>query len=449
MQNNIRSYLSRFQFLVTLTILLLLPLILSASFTRPYLDSKRAFLNFIVPLGIGAFLCSLLLSRDPWKKARYLLLPLLYSFLILVSALFSANISLSLFTTTQQFLLICGGFWLGFSMFGDSRQRGKIILTISVVGLFVCIHSFFQFIGYDFLYGFFPWKIVEDDLIHFRHIPGTLGNPDYVGGFVMMVSFWMLVGYSYFHNKTVFIPLFLFAVIMTLITQTRSALFGLAGGLLFLFIYFRKIPNLRFKKNLLIISGVSIGVFVVALFLVSWLFTDYMDFFIQRMHNAIMLLESSFKVRLLHWQLTTEMFQDNWLWGISPGMYRISYMEYLLAFAASPEAEPFENVLRMSGGRLAGEAHNDFFQIFAEYGVLAGAMFIFILTCYFVSAAKTYTENFSRNYILLIFTAFMVATLIHAFFSFPFQLYVRAFYVWFTLGAGFSLIYNHKRSVNT
>lgn len=444
MQKIFYTYFSRFQFLITLTVLLLLPLILSPAFTRPYLDTKRAFLNFIIPLGIGTFICTLILSKKFPKHWNYYLLPLSYVIFIFISALFSRNISLSMFHFTQQFFLICGGFWLGFSLYNNRLSMGKVLLTITVVVVFVNIHSFSQFIGRDFLYRFFPWRTVEGELIHYRHIPGTLGNPDFVGGFLMMLSFWMLIASRFFKNNYIFFPLFLITVFVTFITQTRSALLGLFAGILFLLIYFKKYRNVHFNKRFFLITVMSILFTAGFVYIFSLLFADFTEFFLERMHSAFMLLESSFKVRLLHWQLTTEMFLDNWVFGISPGMYRIRYLEYLLDFAGSPEAEPFYNVLRAGGGRLAGEAHNDFFQIFAEYGVFAGAMFFFVLSLFFVSAHRIYTKNLRHGFYLLVFTALMISVLIHAVFSFPFQLYVRAFYIWFTLGIGFSCILQHK-----
>ncbi len=445
MFKEIQVYLSRFRLLIILTVLLILPLILSPAFARPYLDSKRAFLNFTMPLGIGAFLCSLLISRDFLVRVKYLFLPALYVLFIFISALFSRNIELSLFAALQQFLLVCGGFWLGFSLYGRRNELGKVLITITAVAIFVSIHSFSQFIGHDFLYRFFPWKIVEGGLIHYRHIPGTLGNPDYVGGFLMILSFWILLGCSWFNKKSVFLPVFFLTFFVTIITQTRSAIVGLLGGLLFLLLSFRKYQNIHFRKSLLIILSICFIMLLAGTYIVGNVFTGFTEFFLQRMHSAVMLMESSFKVRLLHWQITTDMFLDNWLLGISPGMYRIEYLEYLLDFAGSPAAEPFENVIKSSGGRLAGEAHNDFFQIFAEYGLIAGAAFFFIISWYFVSVAGIYRKKSSEGVFLVIFSALLIAVLIHAFFSFPFQLFVRAFYIWFTLGAAFSMIYNINR----
>ncbi len=437
--NSVKLYIEKFSELCIYNILLFLPLILSKNLIRPYLSAKILYISSFLPLTLGIIIVYFVIKGKIKLLVKGSILILSFCIIMLISSYFSDNVRLSFLISIRRIFIILCAFFAGFFIY-DKRKVDKVIFIITLVSLFISLHSISQFCGHDFLYKFFPWKPVED-ISKLRAIPATLGNPDYVGGFLAITIFWIMAWIIIFGKNLFFIIAFFLSLIALFLTQTRSAYLGFIIAFFYLLWQMYKIGNKILFKKMIKISFIAFFILFVIVLGFLLFYKPFQSEFVVRMEKGLNLLESSFQMRMLHWEITVTMFFDNIWTGISPGLYRIKYLDYLFDFLNRQSSKYFQNIIYSSKGKIAGDAHNDFFQIFAEEGIFGGSVFILIWLVLFLLTSPEKENNYREKIISIMIKTSILSALIHSLFSFPFHLYVRSFYIWFITGLGYAIIF--------
>lgn len=423
-------------------LMLLIPLLVSKGFHRWFFDPKKMAFDMIGPVFLA--LCLIYLCAKPKEKMwRTYLLPFVFCGLILVSAMFSSERAFSLLTARSRIVILLSGLSTGYFCSRSRDSLQKMVMIIGGITAFTSVYTIMQFFHLD-VFGLMP-KTTNVVVDASRMMTATLGNPDYVGGFLLILSFWMLFAVHLFQKKTIWYALWFISIVALFLCQARSTYLGLFFGILYmLYTRFKYASNVRFQWKY-ILGGTALIMGIGA----SLIYLRYDQFghaFLLRMKDAFLLLESSFQMRMLHWQMTTQMFFQNWKLGLSPGLYKVRYLDYLLNYMKEPDAQYFANIIYASKGKVAGEAHNDFLQIFAENGLFAGASFLLIwVYTFYISRPIRLCTSLRPPVILL--RALLIAVLVHACFSFPFHLYVRTFYLWLTVGALSAIILDRNGQI--
>ena len=140
---------------------------------------------------------------------------------------------------------------------------------------------------------------------------------------------------------------------------------------------------------------------------------------------------SSLDSRLLMWNTALKMIKDKPFLGIGIGLFKMDYLVYQADFL---EQNP--NYLKYHSR--AEEAHNEYFQLAAELGIIGLGIFLYILFIFYRSALKFLNEKKGRkwkkeNLILWGLLMGITCFLFHSMFTFP--LHVPA------LGSAFFVIF--------
>jgi tetratricopeptide (TPR) repeat protein len=253
-------------------------------------------------------------------------------------------------------------------------------------------------------------------------IISTLGNREYLGGVLSYVILPSLVLLFRLRSRLLRIAAlvlisFNFGTLM-LVQQTGPAValvFG-AFALLVLWIIFRPIEPLRAARRWL----VALLVLLAFTFLVeapsgplnsvvglsadgrSWL---------GRVWEA-----NSGRTRAWDWWIGLEMLKDHPLTGVGLGNYKIDFIPYKAEFLATPRGAAYDWYIPR-----AAQAHNEYVQVAAELGALGIAALLALVVLLPVSlwirVRRDPDEGDRMD--LLLYSAGLVALLVHAFVSFP------------------------------
>jgi O-antigen ligase len=231
----------------------------------------------------------------------------------------------------------------------------------------------------------------------------SMGNPDFFGGFLVLIIPVSLVLYYFFNKKNLSVTVFMFLSATLLLSQTRSSLAAYIISVALMMFLFRD----YFAKNIrvLLIAAAAAVILV--------LFTGRHADLLSRLksmgvHNA------DLQGRLSMWLAGLDMIKHNFLTGAGIGNIKSVYYLY-----------------KKPGQYLeADHLHNDFIEMASESGIIALAFFIVFLAAVL---RKLLLMNSARGKIVFISACAMI---VHACFNFPFYIVDTKFYFFLLLGLG-------------
>jgi len=196
------------------------------------------------------------------------------------------------------------------------------------------------------------------------HVIGLLGNPDYVGIYLIVPCVTALAAAFAFPRLRL---LFLFFFVLTLagivVAQSVTAIVGIVAGLI-VFAFVAPGRTMRIA-----VASLTVVVLIA------------LSAYGPTRRRAVTLVEhlregrhSEFwSYRLPAFAVASDMFLERPLLGVGPGGYEAKYMSYKIA-----NDERFPEWISL-GNRNFGEAHNDHLQLLAEAGLPGYALFILAL----------------------------------------------------------------------
>lgn len=245
---------------------------------------------------------------------------------------------------------------------------------------------------------------------------GTFGNPAPYTGFIISVLPFSLGLFLLLDDKSIYSKIlkyaggFTFAVTLLVLpaTKTRGGwLAALAGMLVVLFYKYdlsaklKIIFNKKYKKLLASFSIISI---VVLLFM-----------------GLYQIRPSSAFGRLLIWKVSTDIIADSPLFGIGYDRFGQVYNLYQGNYFAEKDRDEFEKYV---AGNVK-QAHNEYIETTAELGIIGFLLFIGLLVSIFYKgtfAIPTSKLIITNSHLLISAKASIIALMISAFFSYPFQI---------------------------
>lgn len=306
-------------------------------------------------------------------------------------------------------------------------RSGKIVFTVVLIAIVAqLILSIFQYIGWITAYH------------HASRVSGMFFNPGpysiYITSLVMVIlPILVLSAKNKKHISLLFLlTVFIIFIVINFELKSRSSWMGLAAGIFAItYIYLLKFKDsIRWRKNKT--SWILIALLLISIpFVVRWLYQ---------------IRPESANGRMLIWKSTIGMIKDNFWNGVGIGNFAGRFPVY--------QATELQNqTTRSRYGMLAGEtdyAFNDLLQIFADFGLFGGILYIFIIIGAFVRLVRFIKQKGYTNFRFMLGSGLMASLLviiIGGLTSYPNQMLPT--YIWFwTLIGLISLITSESSICN-
>jgi len=258
--------------------------------------------------------------------------------------------------------------------FLDKKDIQKVIIAIVASACLASVYALMQAFNLDL-----PGWITNFSGRAFS----TFGNPDFFGGFLVLVMpFALLVS----KNKIIVSVTAAFLLLTLFLTQTRSSIFAFLLSLLIIVLLFRNeiMKNVKYILTVLLV--------VAALAALTGKFSAVAAR-VKASGGA-----GDLRGRVMMWQTGLNMIEKNLITGTGIGNIKPYYAEYKKDNSGYFETE---------------HLHNDFIDIAAQSGVIAMAFFMAIV---FFGTKNLLVKGSDNSKITL---AGITALLAHAFFNFP------------------------------
>lgn len=351
---------------------------------------KMAFMRLVVVVALAIWLFQLLKQGQivfRWTRADLLLL--IFIILAGLSSIFSINSWISLLGhynryeglfTFFNYALI---YLLAAQVFSEKKYLNELSLVILIVAYIVAGYGILQFFGIDPLIGMLSKNFEA------KRIFSTLGNPDFLGGYLAMLLPIALTRFIDIETRNFYLIHGLGAILIgtaLLLTFTRGAWLAAIVGLFYL-AYRRR----RFIKSHLGRFGMIAIVFLVIFIAVFLLTSNYSSSVNlgNRIKSAVQLSTGSMATRVQTWKSALKMIQSHPLLGFGPDTFRYPFQRYeTLAYAKAG-----------AGSNLTNNAHNYPLHLAAGVGLPAAVIFfVFIFwLLYIIIKADINNENESNT----------------------------------------------------
>jgi O-antigen ligase len=396
-------------------ILLSLPLITAFITSRELYDgiitAKMFYFCAVAFLILFILSIYLLLKKDAIRVSYNVLdlliiIYLIYNFLRLLTTEYSSfkdDYFISFIILTVIYFL-----WKYFLTFNCNANFNKPVIVLFTI--FLCSGFLQAIYGLLQLYDASP-GIVGNQF----KIIGTLGNPDYLAGYIIPIASFALSIYLFSQNSSVFnkffkiISLITFCSCIFLLPSTLSRTSWFAIGIGILFILWHKYQIADKLKIIFISKFKLISTLFISLILSVVIVT-----------SLYQLKPESALGRLLLWEVSLRIIEDNPIIGIGFNRFDVAYNNFQADYFAKGYGSDSEKLLADN----VRHAHNEYLQIGAETGLIGLLIFFGIIFLAFKSSKLNNNQNKERQLsermiVNISAKAGLIALLVFALFSFP------------------------------
>ena len=296
------------------------------------------------------------------------------------------------FMRLAEWVAVLGAFFYA-RHFMKPQEIKRALLLMLLSSFFVALYAFMQALNMD----------LSGWLTNFSgRAFSSLGNPDFLGGFLVIVIPAALYLSRGMGREKISTALFSFLIITLLLSQTRSSIAAFAASFVIIIFMF---PG-YFKKNyvFLIIGTAAVVVLI--------LLTGSGAALISRFSAAASSANPDLQGRFDMWQTGLNMFVQNSLVGTGAGSVKNVYCAYA---AAGPYLE-------------TDHLHNDFIEVAAESGVFVWAAFMTFMGSLLYQLIKR------KDTLSKIGIAVFTAMCVQAVFNFPFFILDSKLYFFVIMG---------------
>jgi len=420
-----------------LTIFLKLLLVIVPLFTYKYVYDFRvnqeAVLKLFTLILIAIWLLKIINTEKYSLQKTKLDLPLILFSLVLVLSLF---ISQTKAVSFQEFIIFFSYILIFFLITNNLNKKedfNSFVKLFFIISSLISIYTLIQYYGVD------PY------LSDLHSLTSTIGQKNWISNYLAMI---FPVVFSYFlleQNKKIRILYFLLLSILyatLMICQSRGIWISISlTAILAIYIIFKLKFYEIFRKNK------------------KWLFLLLVTFLVvtiiystdnplnksaitvpQRAISTFDEQDPSINTRLLIWKTTLEMIKDRPILGSGIGTFKMNYLIYQAEFLKN---NPY--YIQYSGK--AGEAHNEYLQMWAEIGIIGLGIFIGVILMFYSLIIDYLKKNDSDKEKIIVFGLVLGITcfLIHCLFTFP--LHVPALGITFFALLGLAVVYTRKISL--
>lgn len=309
--------------------------------------------------------------------------------------------------------------------YAASKKRFSLYLAAAVLTAYaISLYAIGQSFEFDFFYK--DWSRFAFGLEKIRRVCGSLGNPDYLGGYLaalIPVTAVMALAYTGTWRKFLFFIASL-EFMALIFTYSRGAELALFVSLLILGAGFMGIAwkNPGLLRPILSMRrlAAALGTLLVIGAVLCVILWDDISVSLLRLHQIGE--DTSTTTRPMYWQGALAMWSSHPLTGYGLGSFSLYFPEFRSHQLAA--IQPFKKFY-------VEHAHNEFLEILAETGLIGFTLYglFFILTTAAVWRALVRTQE-RENLVLLGLWGGILATLIHNQFTVTLRFTPSAFLVW-------------------
>lgn len=417
-----------------LTIFLKLLLLSVPLFTYKYVYNFRVNqetgLKLFTLIAIAVWLVKIINSEEYFLKKTKLDLPLILFSLVLVLSLFiskTKTVSLQEFIIFLSYILI---FFLITNNLNNKLDFNSFIILFFMISSLVSIYTIIQYYGLD------PY------LSDLHSLTSTIGQKNWISNYLAMI---FPVAFSYFlleqtkKNKIIYFVLLAVLYTTLMICQSRGIWISISLTIIlaiYIIIKFKFYEIFKRNKKWLFLLLVTFLIITIIYSTDNPLNKSAITV-PQRAISTFDEQDPSINTRLLMWKTTFEMIKEKPLLGSGIGTFKMNYLDYQAEFLKD---NPY--YVKYSGK--AGEAHNEYLQMWAEIGIIGLGIFIGIILMFYNLIINYLKKNDNDKEKIIVFGLVLGITcfLIHCLFTFP--LHVPALGVTFFALLGLTVIYTRK-----
>jgi O-antigen ligase len=385
------------------------PVIFWQASNDPFGPTQSLLVTVFLPFfGILYFISCIIQKKFDLKNNSLLTPFLIYSVVCFLSIFLSINkgISLKYFRETMLYV------WGAYLMFLSSGRRGvsKIFFIIVFSHTLMAAYGILQHFDADM----FSWST------NFAGRPmGTIGNPDFFAGELLLSIFILLSYLMYGRGKKALAYAALAINLACLaLTEVAGAYFGLAAGVIFLVSVYALSGRVT-KKTVITVAAATAVILVVLVPLFSG-----------RAGSFLAEKKHSLSHRLIMWEASALMIKDAPVLGKGIGSFRLNYPYYQGLLLNDPKNSKYDYIVTWM-------PHQNYLLIASETGLLGlGAFILAMLVFYFQFAAIARNNKLDYRAVAAAssVTAILGASFLNTFYNIP-ATSLLFFFMIFSLGA--------------
>ena len=365
------------------------------------------------------------------RKTRLDLSVILFILVIAISILISDAkiISLREFTIFSSYFFI---FFLIINNIDDKININSFIYLFFIISSLVSIYTIMQYYGFD------PY------LSDLNSLTSTIGQKNWISNYLAMI---FPVLFSYFllektRRKIIYFFLLSILYVNLMICQSRGIWISISLTLIFaiyIIIKFKFYEIFNRNKKWLFLLLVTFLIITIVYSTENPLNKSAIMVH-QRAMSTFDEQDPSINTRLLIWKNTFDMIKDKPVLGSGIGTFKMNYLNYQSEFLRKNPG-----YIKYSGK--AGEAHNEYLQMWAELGIIGLGLFIFIFYFFYKTIFNFYksSKNIKDKTVMLGLVMGITCFLIHCLFTFP--LHVPALGITFFAIMGLTVVYMRETNL--
>lgn len=413
-------------------LLIIVPLLVN-KYVYNFRVNQETGLKLFTLIAIAIWLVKIINTKKYSLRKTKLDLPLILFALVLILSLFVSKtkmVSLQEFIIFLSYILI---FFLITNNLDKKTDFNSFIHLLFITSSLVSIYTIMQYYGFD------PY------LSDLHSLTSTIGQKNWISNYLAMI---FPVVFSYFlleqtkKNKILYFFLLPILYITLMICQSRGIWISISFTLILaIYITFKFRLFKIFQENKRWLILLLIGFLIItAIYSTDNPLNKSAITVPQRALSTFDKQDPSINTRLLIWKTTFEMIKDGPILGFGIGSFKANYLDYQ---AEILEDNPY--YIKYSGK--AGEAHNEYLQIWAELGIIGLGLFILIFYFFYKTIFNFFksTKNIKDKTITLGLVMGITSFLIHSLFTFP--LHVPALGITFFAIMGLTVVYMRKTNL--
>ncbi|MBL7141891.1 O-antigen ligase family protein [Patescibacteria group bacterium] len=341
--------------------------------------SEYFLFQVLVEIILFVWLVKLILTTKQFNNLtryfKFIFPALIFIFILGLAAVFSQSPHYSFwgyYSRKMGYLI-----WLHFFAFflilffnlKNKKQITRIFHIIVAATGIVVLYGFLQILGLDI----FSWK--ESPFLGYR-VFSTLGQPNFLASWLLLVIpviFWALFikthkPFKQFFLRPVFICLFLLAIFVFILTQSRGGWIGFFFAFFFFVIIFAWLKKQKRLTTLLLVLLFLSLIFVVALNLYPFPLNKGDNILVRRFKTLSHLTEAG-QLRFIWWQNSLDLIKQKPVLGYGLETQHLNFVRYY-----RPEFAALEAI-----NQIPDRAHNDILDILLTSGLLGLVSYLFLI----------------------------------------------------------------------
>lgn len=416
--------------IVVLKLLLLSAPLFVNKYVYNFRVNQEAVLKLFIIILFAIWLVKIINTGECFlKKTKLDLLFILFTLVLVLSLFISKTKTVSL----QDFIIFFSYILIFFLITNNPNQKSdfnSFIHLFFIISLLVSIYTIIQYYGFD------PY------LKDLHSLTSTIGQKNWISNYLAMI---FPVAFSYFllekskKNRIIYFLLLSILYANLMICQSRGIWISISITVIIAIYIIIKYKFYEiFKRNKKWLFFLLITFLVITIIYSTDNPLNKSAITVpQRALSTFDEQDPSINTRLLIWKTTLEMIKDRPIFGSGIGTFKMNYLNYQAEFLKN---NPY--YIKYSGK--AGEAHNEYLQMWAEIGIIGLGIFIGIILMFYnliIDYLKKINNDKDK---IIVFGLVLGITcfLIHCLFTFP--LHVPALGVTFFALLGLTVIYTRK-----